>query len=120
VIVDGGDVVACHQAAVEAVARARRGEGPTLIEAKVARLTPHSSDDDDRPYKTRERLAEEKAHDCLLRFRTQLEEQGIIAATAYDRLRREAMDEVDRALEEAEAAPLPTPESALLHVTAEG
>lgn len=120
VIVDGGDVVACHLAAVEAVARARRGGGPTLIEAKVARLTPHSSDDDDRPYKTREQLAEEKAHDCLLRFRTQLEQWGVLGDGEYDGVRRAAMDEVDRALEEAESAPLPTPDSALLHVTAEG
>jgi 2-oxoisovalerate dehydrogenase E1 component alpha subunit len=120
VIVDGGDVVACHVAAVDAVARARRGDGPTLIEAKVARLTPHSSDDDDRAYKTRKQLAEEKAHDCLLRFRTQLEQWGLLAEGDYDRLRRDAMHEVDRALEEAESAPLPTPESALLHVTAEG
>ncbi|HEY6378525.1 MAG TPA: thiamine pyrophosphate-dependent dehydrogenase E1 component subunit alpha [Candidatus Dormibacteraeota bacterium] len=119
VVVDGGDVVACHLAAVEAVARGRRGEGPTLIEATVARLTPHSSDDDDRPYKSREQLAEEKAHDCLRRFRAQLEQHGVIAEGHYDQLRREAMDEVDRALEEAEAAPLPTPESTLLHVTAE-
>ena len=119
VIVDGGDVVACHKVAVEAVARARRGEGPTLIEAKVARLTPHSSDDDDRIYKTRERVAEEKAQDCVLRFRHQLEAAGVIAADGYDKLRREAMDEVDRALEQAEAAPMPTPESAMRYVYAE-
>ena len=116
VVVDGGDVVACHRVAVEAVERARGGGGPTLIEAKVARLTPHSSDDDDRVYKTREMLADEKRHDCVLRFRTQLEESGVLGPGDFAEVRAEAMREVDRALEEAEASPLPTPESALLHV----
>ena len=119
VIVDGGDVVACHQVAVEAVDRARSGGGPTLIEAKVARLTPHSSDDDDRVYKTREMVADEKKHDCVLRFRTRLEESGVLGAGDFAEVRAEAMREVDKALEEAEAAPLPTPESAMRHVYAE-
>jgi 2-oxoisovalerate dehydrogenase E1 component alpha subunit len=119
VVVDGGDVVACHRVAVEAVERARSGAGPTLIEAKVARLTPHSSDDDDRVYKTREQVAEEKKHDCVLRFRTRLEESGVLGAGDFAEVRAEAMREVDKALEEAEAAPLPAPESAMRHVYAE-
>ena len=49
--VDGGDVMACYAAAKEAHERARRGEGPTLIEAHVVRLTSHSSDDDQRRYR---------------------------------------------------------------------
>ncbi|HEV3124607.1 MAG TPA: thiamine pyrophosphate-dependent dehydrogenase E1 component subunit alpha [Candidatus Dormibacteraeota bacterium] len=119
VIVDGTDVVACYHAAVEAVARGRRGEGPTLIEAKVARLTPHSSDDDDRVYRSREEVADNKAHDCVARFRLELEESGVLAPGDAAEIRAEAMREVDRALEEAEASPLPSPESALLHVYAE-
>jgi 2-oxoisovalerate dehydrogenase E1 component alpha subunit len=98
------------------VERGRRGEGPTLIEAKVARLTPHSSDDDDRVYKTREALAEEKKEDCVLRFRHQLEGWGVLQPGDAEEVRAEMMREVDKALQEAEAAPLPTPESALLHV----
>jgi 2-oxoisovalerate dehydrogenase E1 component alpha subunit len=116
VIVDGGDPIGCYAAMKTAVERGRRGEGPTLIEAKVARLTPHSSDDDDRVYKAREALAEEKKHDCVLRFRTQLEEFGVLAPGDAEEMRAEAMREVDKALQEAEAAPLPSPESALLHV----
>ena len=49
--VDGTDVLACYIATREAVARARRGDGPTLIEAHCVRLTPHSSDDNDRTYR---------------------------------------------------------------------
>jgi 2-oxoisovalerate dehydrogenase E1 component alpha subunit len=116
VIVDGGDPIGCYAAMKEAVARGRRGEGPTLIEAKVARLTPHSSDDDDRIYKTREALAEEKKHDCVLGFRTQLEDAGVLAPGDAEEMRAESMREVDKALQEAEAAPLPSPESAMLHV----
>jgi 2-oxoisovalerate dehydrogenase E1 component alpha subunit len=116
VIVDGGDPVGCYAAMKDAVERGRRGEGPTLIEAKVARLTPHSSDDDDRVYKTREALAEEKKEDCVLRFRHQLEGWGVLQPGDAEEVRAEMMREVDRALQEAEAAPLPTPESALLHV----
>jgi len=116
VIVDGGDPIACYVAMKEAVERGRRGEGPTLIEAKVARLTPHSSDDDDRVYKTREALAEEKKHDCVLGFRQHLEEVGVLAPGDAEEMRAEIMREVDKALQEAEAAPLPSPESAMLHV----
>jgi 2-oxoisovalerate dehydrogenase E1 component alpha subunit len=119
VIVDGGDPIACYAAMKEAVERGRRGEGPTLIEAKVARLTPHSSDDDDRVYKTREALAEEKKHDCVLGFRQTLEQSGVLQPGDAEEMRAEIMREVDRALQEAEAAPLPAPESALLHVYGE-
>jgi 2-oxoisovalerate dehydrogenase E1 component alpha subunit len=119
ITVDGGDVVACYQVAVEAVERARSGGGPTLIEAKVARLTPHSSDDDDRIYRSREEMADIKAHDCIAGFRQQLEESGVLAPGDAAEIRAEAMREVDKALAEAEAAPLPAPESAMLHVYGE-
>jgi 2-oxoisovalerate dehydrogenase E1 component alpha subunit len=119
VVVDGNDPVACYRVMLEAVGRARRGQGPTLIEAKVARLTAHSSDDDDRIYKPREQLADEKARDCVERFRADLETQGVIAEGDYERLRAEATAEVDVALEEADAAVLPEPASALRHVYAE-
>jgi 2-oxoisovalerate dehydrogenase E1 component alpha subunit len=116
VIVDGGDPIACYAAMKTAVERGRRGEGPTLIEAKVARLTPHSSDDDDRIYKTREALAEEKKHDCVLGFRLRMEESGVLAPGDAEEIRADIMREVDKALQEAEASPLPSPESAMLHV----
>ena len=60
VIVDGNDVLACYAAARDAVTRARAGDGPTLIEAKVTRLTGHSSDDQQTKYRTEEELAAEK------------------------------------------------------------
>ena len=69
VIVDGTDVLACYAAAREAVARARAGEGPTLIEAKVTRLTGHSSDDQQTKYRSEEELAAERERDPLPPFR---------------------------------------------------
>ena len=119
IVVDGGDPVACYRVATEAVERARHGGGPTLIEAKVARLTPHSSDDDDRVYRTREEVAEMKRTDCVLRFRQQLEDWGVLEPGDYEEVRAQAMREVDKAMSEAEASPLPAPESALLNVYAD-
>src|SRR5215213_11593470 len=61
VIVDGADVLECYRAGVEAIRRARAGEGPTLIEAKVTRLTAHSSDDQQSKYRSAEELESEKS-----------------------------------------------------------
>ncbi len=69
VVVDGTDVLACYAAGREAVDRARAGGGPTLIEAKVTRLTAHSSDDQQTKYRSEDDLAEGRAHDPLPIFR---------------------------------------------------
>src|SRR5919112_745275 len=72
-VVDGSDVLECYRVGRVAVARARAGEGPTLIEAKVTRLTAHSSDDQQTKYRSEEELLAEKARDPLPRFREQLQ-----------------------------------------------
>src|SRR5207244_10912008 len=66
--IDGTDVPKCYAAVREAVARARRGEGPTLIEAKVWRINSHTSEDNQGKYRTKEELAEASRHDPLIRF----------------------------------------------------
>ena len=78
VIVDGADVLACYRAAKEAVDRARRGDGPTLIEAKVIRLTAHSSDDQQTKYRSAEELAALQQQDPLPRFRGELRDAGVL------------------------------------------
>ena len=78
VIVDGADVLECYAAGVEAIRRARAGEGPTLIEAKVTRLTAHSSDDQQSKYRSAEELESEKGRDPLPLFRDQLRAAGML------------------------------------------
>ena len=119
VVVDGSDVLACYAAAREAVERARAGEGPTLIEARVTRLTGHSSDDQQTKYRSEEELKSEKARDPLPRFREQLQEAGILTDEILSRLATEIMIAVDDATEYAEAQPDPDPSTALDWVYAE-
>ena len=117
--VDGNDAIACYRAAEAALARARAGEGPTLLEARVHRLTSHSSDDDQRRYRSEEDLEAERRMDCVPLFRSMLEDIGVLTAGEYDTLRAELVAEVDEATAYAENAPDPSPDTALLHVYGE-
>jgi len=119
VTVDGNDVLAVYTASKKAVERARRGEGATLIEAKTYRLVPHTSDDDDRRYRSREEVEQWTAKDPLNRYRTWLKQHDVADERKLDELQEQAAREVDEATEEAERAPTPTPESALRHVFVE-
>ena len=74
----------------EAADRGRRGEGPTLIETVSYRLTPHSSDDDDRSYRTADEVAEAKTKDSIMTFGAYLKETGIMD----DELEKQMNDEV--------------------------
>ncbi len=114
--VDGNDVLTVYRAAREAVDRARRGEGPTFIEAKTYRLVPHTSDDDDRRYRPREEVEEWSKKDPIRRFQAYLEEHGLLDAKTRDKLAKKAAEEVDAATDYAENAPPPDPETALRHV----
>jgi 2-oxoisovalerate dehydrogenase E1 component alpha subunit len=117
--VDGSDAIACYRAAHDAVERARSGGGPTLLEAKVNRLTSHSSDDDQRRYRSAEDLQVERGQDCVPRLRGMLEDLGVLTVGDSDRLRTELVAEVDEATSYAEQAADPLAETALLYVYAE-
>src|SRR3954468_18058469 len=119
VVVDGTDVLACYAAAREAVDRARRGEGPSLIEAKVTRLTAHSSDDQQTKYRSEEELASEKGRDPLPRFREQLVSAGVLTTEIEEGLTSEIRGIVDDATTYAEAQPDPSPATAMRWVYAE-
>ncbi len=119
VVVDGGDVLACYVAAREAVARARAGDGPTLIEAKVTRLTGHSSDDQETKYRSADELTAERGHDALPRFHEQLRAAGILTAEIEARLNAEIKAAVEDATDYAEAQPDPDPATATRYVYAE-
>ncbi|MFM1652817.1 thiamine pyrophosphate-dependent dehydrogenase E1 component subunit alpha [Brevibacillus sp. B_LB10_24] len=116
VSVDGNDPIETYRVMKEAVERARAGEGPTLIEAVTYRLVPHSSDDDDRTYRTREEVEEAKKQDPVLRFGAYLKEVGLLDDTSETELLERVQAEVDEATDYAENAPYPAPESALTHV----
>lgn len=117
--VDGGDVLAVYRAASEAVARARSGGGPTLLEATCVRLQSHSSDDDQRRYRSVEDLDEMRRHDPLERFRADLESSSILAEGEADQIRQECQRVIDQAQEEADQAPAPAAGTALDHVYGE-
>jgi len=119
VVVDGTDVLACYAASRDAVARARAGDGPTLIEAKVTRLTGHSSDDQETKYRSAEELASERGRDALPRFRAQLREAGVLTDEIEGRLTTEIKAAVEDATDYAEAQPDPDPSGATRYVYAD-
>jgi 2-oxoisovalerate dehydrogenase E1 component subunit alpha len=119
VTVDGADPLSCFAAAREAHARARRGEGPTLIEAIVVRLTSHSSDDDQRRYRDPAEVEALKGKDPLVRFASDLREMGLLTDERDEALRAEIKAEVNEASRRAEARPDPDVATAELHVYAE-
>jgi 2-oxoisovalerate dehydrogenase E1 component alpha subunit len=119
IVVDGSDVLACYAAARDAVVRARAGDGPTLIEAKVTRLTGHSSDDQQTKYRSAEELAAELGHDALPRFHAELRDAGVLTGEIEDRLQAEIKAAVEDATDYAEAEPDPDPASAMRYVYAE-
>ncbi|NDJ78050.1 MAG: thiamine pyrophosphate-dependent dehydrogenase E1 component subunit alpha [Chloroflexi bacterium] len=117
-VVDGNDVLASFRVMSEAVARARNGEGATLLEAKTYRPVPHSSDDDDRTYRSRDEVEEWKQRDPIKRFQDYLLERGILNDTAIEEIEARVRQEVDEAQATALDAPYPPAEDALFPVFA--
>jgi len=107
VIVDGTDVLAVYQVVKKAADRARRGEGPTLVEAKLYRFQPHTSDDDDRAYRDPEEVKAWRDHDPLLRFAQRLLDVGAVDEDSLAGIKDKVRSDVDAATNVAEAAPLP-------------
>jgi 2-oxoisovalerate dehydrogenase E1 component alpha subunit len=119
VAVDGTDVPACYGAAREAVARARAGEGPTLIEARIWRINSHTSEDNQAKYRSPDELAEAARHDPIARLESLLAERGWLTAEAAQSLRDELDREASEAADWAELQPAPRPEDLERHVLAE-
>lgn len=113
VMVDGNDVFAVYDAMSAAVERAYNREGATLIEAKTYRQVPHSSDDDDRSYRSREEVAEWKRKDPILQFERRLLADGVLTEATVRAVDERARAEVEQAQAEAEAAAWPAPVDAL-------
>jgi 2-oxoisovalerate dehydrogenase E1 component alpha subunit len=106
--VDGCDALRTYRAAREAVERARRGDGPTLIETVVPRITAHSSQDEEA-YRSDDDRRDAEARDPLPRLRAELLERGLLSVAEDDELARQArrsvLADADRALAEPSPAP---------------
>ncbi len=120
ILVDGADPLACYAAAREAHDRARRGDGPTLIEARVVRLTSHSSDDDQRRYRDPAEVEALKGQDPLARFAADLRAAGLLTDERDEQQRAEVKAEVNEAGRRAEARPDPEVTTAERQVYADG
>ncbi len=114
--VDGNDVLAVYDVMREAVARARKGEGPTLVEGFTYRPVPHSSDDDDRTYRSREEVESWKKKDPILRFEKLLYERKLLDDAKKTEIEAGIMDEVNDATDYAMRAPYPAAEECLYPV----
>lgn len=117
--IDGNDPIETYRVVKEARERALRGEGPTLIEAVMYRLVPHSSDDDDRTYRSREEVEEAKQKDPLIVFAAYLRETGVMDEATEQAMIDKVQREVDEATEYAENAPYADPETLNTHVYGE-
>ena len=113
VMFDGNDIFESYNVAREAVLRARRGEGAALLEAKTYRPTPHSSDDDDRSYRSRDEVEAWKRRDPILRMERVLRTGGILDDAEADRILHRVGVKVDDATDYAQRAPYPRAEDAL-------
>jgi 2-oxoisovalerate dehydrogenase E1 component len=103
VVVDGNDVLAVYGATSAAVDRARRGDGPSLIEAKTYRYYAHTSDDDDKLYRTREEVEVWRRKDPIPNLRQYLVERRMLDAATESRVDAEVEDTINRAVAEADA-----------------
>ncbi|MEA2520788.1 MAG: 2-oxoisovalerate dehydrogenase component alpha subunit, partial [Actinomycetota bacterium] len=119
IVVDGNDVLACYAAMAEAHDRARRGEGPTLIECKTYRLLPHTSDDDDKTYRAAAEVEEARHHDPIAEFGAYLRSQDLLDDDREERLRAEVKNEIEQAIMSAWDAPDPHPGTLYDHVFSE-
>ncbi|MEC5268729.1 thiamine pyrophosphate-dependent dehydrogenase E1 component subunit alpha [Heyndrickxia coagulans] len=118
VTVDGNDPLAVYEVVKEAADRARRGEGPTLIETLVYRFTPHSSDDDDR-YRAQEEVKTAKEKDPVVLFSRYLKEAGLLDGEKEKEIDARVMQTVNEATDYAEKAPYAKPEDTLRFVYGE-
>ena len=116
VTVDGNDPIEVYEAVKVAADRARKGLGPSLIETISYRLTPHSSDDDDRAYREQDEVSKAKANDPLLTFAVYLKRFQILDEKLDNEIHNEVMQLVNEATEYAENAPYALPEEALKFV----
>jgi len=112
VTVDGNDVLAVHEVVGEALARARKGEGPTLVECKTCRYYGHY-EGDTQTYRTKQEFEECRKRDPIPRFRKKLIKMGVLTEKDADKINQEMLEELDKAVKFAEESPFPEPRETL-------
>ncbi len=118
-LVDGNDLFAVHDATARAVARARAGEGPTLIEARTYRMGPHNTSDDPTRYVDTVELERQRGFDPVDRVRRHLADRGLVDEASEGEQRAEAKRLVDAAVAEVESEPAPGVDALFGHVYAD-
>jgi pyruvate dehydrogenase E1 component alpha subunit len=107
--VDGGDVLAVFEAASAAVSRARRGDGPTLIEAVHYRVAPHGTADDPKLYRDESRATLARENECLSRYEGYLIRRALLSDSLASEIRTQATEAIKLAMREVEQLPDPDP-----------
>ncbi|MFC1920545.1 thiamine pyrophosphate-dependent dehydrogenase E1 component subunit alpha [Chloroflexota bacterium] len=115
VSVDGNDVIEVYNAVGEAIERARKGEGPTLVVCRTYRWRGHF-EGDPQLYKPKEEVAEWMEKDPLPRYESYLQENGVMTEEEIMKIRQEMLKEIDKAVKFAEESPDPSPEEVLTDV----
>ncbi len=113
--VQQNDVMAVYEAAGEAIARARRGEGPTLLEIKTDRYLGHFQGDPEL-YRDKNEVGHLREHDPIQLLGKHLTDNAILSAGDLAQINQEVANEVSEAIEFARQSPYPKPEDALKHV----
>jgi 2-oxoisovalerate dehydrogenase E1 component alpha subunit len=116
VIVDGNDMLEVYRVMSEAVARARRGDGATLVEAKTYRPVPHSSDDDDRAYRSREEVEEWKSRCPIRTLREKILTNEGAPLPSVEQVEREVQQWIEAAVQFARESPEPEPSTVYDHI----
>ena len=115
---NGFDPIESYVTVKEAMDRARSGGGPTLVEAKCYRYLSHTTDDDDRTYRTREEVEAHRKDDPVPRFERWLIANAVLTEAQSEALRKETLKETNEATDQAEAMPYPEPAQLYQHVYA--
>ena len=107
--VDGNDVAAVYKATLDAVQKAKRGEGPTLIECYTYRLDDHTTADDASRYRSKDEVEKWRAREPLIRLRLYMEKKGLWTGEYDFEVTRKAEEFVDGEIKKAEEYPAPDP-----------
>lgn len=114
-IADGSDVRSVYDASAIAIERARKGEGPTLLECKTYRLCGHSRSDP-LTYRTKEEEAHWREREPINRLGIEMQQAGAVTASDLEHIELSVSRDIDDAVAYADASPYPLPEDALKHV----